>query len=275
VGQTANLGTPFAAGFPVRGYEFYDGRVGARRVTFVNYQPGGGRQMSGLGFNRSNGFPIDPGNLAEGVRYVNSNQVYLENPRADKDGDRGAVFQDVDGSVSGTPGQFVVANNPLLVTPGCTLRVEWNAYACSSRFVRLTVRGVNGEVIGPADVTRDDGATATYVGTGGDPASVSMALPVGRQFTIRSRAMVAQRPQLIMVGMGPTDWVRVAVPWAGSTVKVYRDYDTSRSIGPATSPVQLDGSSGQLYYLDPAAGMLHLKFMPQPGRTYSVFYLAP
>jgi hypothetical protein len=102
-----------------------------------------------------------------------------------------------------------------------------------------------------------------------------MALPVNRRFTIRSRTMVAQRPQLVMVGMGPTDWVRVSIPYAGTTVKVYRDYDTSRSIGAATSPAELDASSGELYFLDSAAGLLHLKFMPKLGRTYSVFYLSP
>ncbi|HEX9165753.1 MAG TPA: hypothetical protein VF862_07560, partial [Gemmatimonadales bacterium] len=275
VAQTANTGTAFSAGFPVRGYEFYDGRVGARRVTFVNYQPGGGRQMSGIGFNRSNAFPINPGNFAEGIRYLNSNRVYLEPPKADKDGDRGAVFQDVDGSVTGTAGQFVVANNPLLVTPACGYRAEWNAHACGTRYVRLTIRGINGEVIGPADVTRDDGAAATYVGTGGDPVSISMALPAGRHFTVRSRAMAAQRPQLTVVGLGASDWVRVAIPWAGSTVKVYRDYDTSRSIGAATSPAQLEASTGDLFFHDATAGLLHLKFAPKPGRDYSVLYVAP
>ncbi|HEX9893880.1 MAG TPA: G8 domain-containing protein [Gemmatimonadales bacterium] len=275
VGQTAIGGSAMPAGFPVRGYEFYDGRVGARNVTFVNYQPSAGRQMSAIGFNRANAFPINTGNYAEQAQFVNANGVYLEEPRADRDGDRAAVFLDGDGSVTGVPGHYVAANNPVLVTPDCGFRAEWNAWDCNRKFVRLAVRGINGEVIGPASVTRDDGATATYVGTGGDPVSVSMSLPVGLRYTVRPLGTTPTRPQLFAYGLAAADWVRVTLPYTGATVRVQRDYDTSKSIPAAASLAELDASSGDRYYHDAGARMIHLKLMAKSGRDWAALFVVP
>ncbi len=273
VGQTAIGGSSMPAGFPVRGYEFYDGRVGARGNSFVNYTPGGGRQLSAIGFNRNNAFALSTGSYAERATFVNANRVYLENPVADKDGDRAAVFLDADGSVTGTAGHFVAANNPLLAAPGCTLRAEWNAFDCARRFVRIIVRGINGEVIGPADVTREDGATALYVGSGNDPVQISMSLPVGMRFTVRSRAMTATRPQVFGNGLAAGDWVRVTLPYTRPTVKVHRDYNTTTSIAAAASLAELEASSGDRYFRDAAAGLIHLKVMAQSGRDWAALFI--
>jgi cell migration-inducing and hyaluronan-binding protein len=277
VGQSGNAGgSQLAAGFPVRGYEFYDGLVGAHRSTFVNYVPVAGRPMSALGYNRSNAFNVNTGNHAQEITLVNANAVYLEDPKVDKDGDRSAVFLDVDGSVTGGAGHFVVANNPLLATPACVRKPAWNAFDCPNRFVRVSVRGVNGELIGPADVQREDGPMATYVGAGGDPTSISLSLPANMRYTIRSRATVALRPQVFALGLAPTDWVQVTIPYAGSaTPKVYRDYDTSKSLLVAATRAELDASVGDRFYHDSAAGMLQLKLMAKPGRDYAVLYVAP
>jgi cell migration-inducing and hyaluronan-binding protein len=275
VGQTAIGGTSMPAGFPVRGYEFYDGRVGARGNTFVNYTPGGGRQMSALGFNRTNAFALNTGNYVQSATFVNANRVYIENPVANKDGDRAAVFLDSDGSVTGTAGFFVAANNPLLAAPGCTLRAEWNAFACSRRFVRIIVRGIDGEVIGPADVTRDDGATALYVGSGNDPVQISLSLPVAMGFTVRSRAMTATRPRVFANGLVAGDWVRITLPYTGATVQVHRDYNTSASLPPAASLAELESSTGDRYYRDAAAGLIHLKVMAQNERDWAALFIVP
>lgn len=275
VGQTAIGGSAMPTGFPVRGYEFYDGRVGFRNVSFMNYQPGGGRQMSAIGFNRANAFPINPGNYGEQARFVNANRVFLEDPRADKDGDRSAVFLDDDGSVTGTAGHYIVADNPLLVTPECAFRAEWNAWDCGRRFVRLMVRGINGEVMGPAVVTREDGASATYVGTGGDPVSVSMSLPVNLGFTVRPDGSPPVRPQVFGYGLAAGDWLRIALPYTGATARVHRDYDTSRFMAAAASLAELEASSGDRYYHDLAGGMVHLKVMARSGRDWAALFIVP
>ena len=99
VGETANNAGALPAGTPRRGYEFYDGRVGADRVTFVNYTAAGSIPSSALGFLRNNGFSVSTANFAGALTFVNAQQYYLETPHADKDGDKAAVFLDRDGSV--------------------------------------------------------------------------------------------------------------------------------------------------------------------------------
>ncbi|MFN2317094.1 MAG: G8 domain-containing protein [Gemmatimonadales bacterium] len=276
IGQTDNSGgTQVAAAFPIRGFEFYDGQVGARRVTFINYPSGGGRIMSAIGFNRSNAFALSPLNAVEQVSFINSNRVYIENPNATKDGDKSAVFRDTDGSVTGTPGHVVAAVNPLHVNDSCAFRAEWNAYDCSNRFLRLQVRGLNGEVIGPAVVRRDDGAQTTYVGNGNDPANISVSLPVGRSYQVTPGATLPTRPRFFATGMVPGEWIRVTIPYPGPTVRVSRDYSTTVFLPAAANLAALDASSGNTFFWDQAAGLLHLKLQAQDGRDYAVAYVVP
>lgn len=274
IGQTANTGgTQIATSFPIRGYEFYDGRVGARRVTFINY-PAGGRIMSAIGFNRKNAFSLSPGNYAEALTFINANRVYIENPDPIRDGDKAAVFFDQDGSVTGTAGHFVAAANPLHTGASCGFRTEWNAWDCSNRFLRLQVRGINGETIGPAIVRRDDGAQTTYVGSGNDPVAISVALPIGQKYRVTPGSSPLS-PRLFATGMKPGEWIRVTLPYTGATVRVSRDYSTTMFLLQAANLAELEAGTGDKYWRDPATGDLHLKLVAQAGRDYAVLYVTP
>ena len=275
IGQSANVVAPFSRGFPVRGYEFYDGRVGAERVTFVNFQPTATNYMSALGYNRTNGFPISTGNYAKQLTFVNANQVFLENPMADKDGDKAAVMYDVDGTLTGTAGAFVAANNPLLVTPTCTLRQPWNAYVCLNRFVNVQVRTADQQTIAPLDVVRDDGATGTFVGVPGNDWMVSASVVPTRTYSVNFKAGVPTKPQLFANGLIQGEWVRVAVPYPTGQVNVYRDYNTSTAIAAAASLAELDTSTGNKYYYDPASATLYFKLMAQTGRDWATMFVVP
>src|SRR6185312_16062177 len=116
-------------------------------------------------------------------------------PKADKDGDRSAIILDTDGSLSGTAGNYVVANNPLLHTPACASRAEWNAYVCPLHFVALSVSSVGTEAAAPLTITRDDGALASFVGTPGDPSRANTNLPAGRAYTIVSTGVTMLKPR--------------------------------------------------------------------------------
>ena len=276
VGQSANSGgTPFSRGFPVRGYEFYDGRVGAERVTFVNFQPTATNYMSALGYNRTNGFPISTGNYAKQLTFINANQVFLENPMADKDGDKAAVMFDIDGSLTGTAGAFVAANNPLLVTPACALRQPWNAYVCSHRFVNVQVRSADQQVIAPLDVVRDDGATGNFVGVPGNAWMVSASVAPARTYTVNYKTGVPSRPQLFANGLVQGEWVRVVVPYPTGLVNVYRDYNTGTAIPAAATLAELDASTGDKYYYDTAAAKLYFRLMAKTGRDWATMFVVP
>lgn len=275
VGQSANSATPFARNFPVRGYEFYDGRVGAERVTFVNFQPTGTNYLSALGYNRKNGFPVSTGNYAKQLTFLNSNQLFLENPDVDKDGDKAAVAHDVDGTLTGTPGAFVVANNPLMATSACTLRAAWNAYVCPHRFINLQVRAADQQAVAPLTIRRDDGATGSFVGVPGATWFVSASVVPARGYTVAFQGGVPAKPQVFAHDLVATDWVRVSLPYPTGQVNVYRDYDTSVSIAAVASLAELDASVGDKFFYESGTGILHLKAMAKAGRTWAALFVVP
>lgn len=274
VGPTANAATPFARGFPVRGYEFYDGRVGAERVTFVNFQPTANNYMSALGYNRHNGFPINTGNYAKQLTFINSNQLYLENPDPTKDGDKAAVVLDVDGTLTGGAGHFVVANNPLMVASGCTLQSTWNAYVCSQRFVNFQVRSADATTaVAPLNLIRDDNAVANFVGVPDAAWFVSASLIPGRRYSVAFQAGVPVAPQFFANALAPSDWIRVSLPFPTGAVNVYRDYNRSASIAAAASMGELDASAGEKFFYDGASGTLHLKLAPKDNRPWAALFV--
>jgi len=273
VGETANNATPFPTGFPVRGFEYYDGLVGAQRVTFVNYVSSSRGPASAFGFNRSNAFPLNTLNFAEGARYDNANHVYIENPVATKDGDKAAVFLDRDGSVTGTAGRYVAANVPLLITAQCDAHTDWNAYSCGGAYGRLEVLSTAaGENPAPATVTRDDGVSLALAGSGNSLTSVRLSVPLARGYTLALASGLTQ-PRVGLSGVKPGDWVRVAIPYAGSTATVYRDYYTGNKVTAATSLAEVAASTGDKYFL--SGGVLNLKVVVMAGKDYATVHVAP
>ncbi|MGH7498737.1 MAG: G8 domain-containing protein [Gemmatimonadales bacterium] len=272
VGETANNSTTLSSGTPRRGYEFYDGTVGADRVTFVNYTGTASIPWSALGFNRNNGFSVSTANFAGTLYFTNANPFYLETPHADKDGDKAAVFLDRDGTVTGNAGSYVVANSPFLTTASCTLRPEWNAYVCPNRYVGLSIRS-DAETVAPLTLVRDDAASLALVGVPGDPESAFASLLPGRQYTIQYSGAVPLNPKLYLDNLGATDWVRVTLPYPQATFTVVRDYWAGNPVGAAASLAALDASTGDKYFYDTGTGLLHIKLAPMADRDWATMFV--
>lgn len=280
VGETANLGTPASwepkgeggrslprpwdAAFPIRGFEFYDGTVSARNVSVARYVPTAQRNASGLGYNRQNAFAISPQNSASGITWLDdSNRVLLEAPVSGKDGDSAATFLDQDGSVTGTAGRFVVAQNPLL-TPGCALRPAWNASVCAGPFLRLWLNAVSGEKLGAVKVSGTGGEMA-LAGTPKEYLSYSTTLPAGGRYTLLLPAAAHLRIGLDDVTPGQT--LRLDLPYAG-TPSLYRDWWVdSRNLLKKVDPASLDATQGDAYALE--NGVLSVKLVVKPGQDYA------
>ncbi len=269
VGETANTAQPFSANTPLRGYEFYDGRVGASGVTFVNYTKPGSIPSGALGFLRNNGFSVSTGNYADGLQFVNANPVFLENPNPDRDGDKAAVFLDQTGSVTGTPGAYVAANNPILVTGACAYRSEWNAHVCPHRFVGLNIRSEGAETVGPLTVTRDDGASTRLVGVPNNPRSATLSLIPARGYTIRFEAQVPDSTRLSFSRTAVGEGARITLQYPSANPRVIRDFSSSQTLTAAATLPELEASNGEKYFYDASAGMLHLKAVTQSGRDYA------
>ena len=280
VGETANLGTPASwepkgaggrslprpwdPGFPVRGFEFYDGTVSVQNVSVARYLPTAQRAASGLGYNRQNAFAISPQNSASGVRWLDgSNRVLLEAPVPGKDGDSAATFLDRDGSVTGRAGQYVVAQSPLL-TPGCIAQPAWNASVCAGPFLRLWLNSVSGEKLGVVGVS-GPGGQLSLAGTPNDFLSYSTSLPVGGRYALTLPTAAHLRIGLDDVTPGQT--LRLDLPYSGSP-SVYRDWwIDSRNLLKKVGAADLGSTAGDSYALE--NGVLSVKLVVKAGQDYA------
>jgi cell migration-inducing and hyaluronan-binding protein len=269
VGETANNTTRQDV---YRGFEFYDGRVGARRVTFQGFAGAGSIPWSALGYNRKNAFSVHTGNVAEDLEFIDSNVVYLEPPQADKDGDKGAVFLDALGTVSGAAGQWVVANTPFLTTPGCSVRPAWNARICPGPYLRLILNASTD--FAPLDVMRDDGAEERFVGVGNSPDRASITLVARRAYVFETAADAGDL-RLSLRDSRPGEWIEVELPLASAPSSIVRDYWSGHPMNDAGSLGALRAGDGSLYWYDAAGGRLHLKLVVQPDRDWAHLRLYP
>jgi hypothetical protein len=243
-------------------------------VTFVNYTASASIPSSALGFLRNNGFSVSTANYAGALSFSNANPYYLETPHADKDGDKAAVFLDRDGAVTGNAGSYVVPNSPFLVTPSCALRAEWNAYVCPDRYVGLSVRSDAGNVA-PLTVVRDDGASLDLVGVPGNPNAAFASVLPGRGYTVQFNGAVPLDPKLYLDKIAAGEWVSITLPYAQAPAKLVRDYWAGNPMGAAASLAELDASTGEKYFYDAGAGLLHLKLMAMDDRDWATVFVQP
>ncbi|MCX7741618.1 MAG: transmembrane domain-containing protein [Meiothermus sp.] len=289
----ASSAGPIQDNFPIRGFEFYDGKVGFRNVEFVNFQPleihnaqGAHRtirEAGALSYLRFTSFDIDSRNFAERARFTNAKAVYLP-PRPEPtpeelsrgqsaDGYRGSVFVDLDGSVSGRQGHAVVLNNPFLWDTGCEARAEWNARICGYGYARLHIRSESGENIGPVSLTREDGGRPVFRmwGAPNDPRFFGATVIKGRTYTLEASGGLPRRLRLRLEDSEPGDFVYVALPYSGEPY-IYRDYwiDNRNRLARAASRAEFEASSGDRYWTEGGRLYLKLRVKSEAGREWAV-----
>lgn len=269
IGETANDASRVDV---YRGFEFYDGRVGARRVTFEGFSGAGSIPWSALGYNRKNAFSVHTGNVAEDLEFIDSRPVYIEDPQLDKDGDKGAVFLDALGTVSGTAGAWVVASTPFLETPGCSMRAEWNARVCPGPYVRLILSASS--AFAPLEVVRDDGASEEYVGIGNNPARTSKSLVANRRYRLETSAD-APDLQINLRDARPGEWLLVELPLSSAPSQIVRDYWAGHPMTGGSSRAQVESGDGSVYWYDAGQRRLHLKLVVRDDRDWAHFRLVP
>ncbi len=279
--------------FPIRGFEFYDGKIGFRNVEFVNFQPLGihnaqggqnaTREAGALSYLRFTSFNIDSRNFAQGARFRNAKEVYLpprEEPSPEEiandktaDGYRGGVFIDLDGSVSGRAGHAVVFNHPFLLDTGCTLRAEWNAAICPYGYGRLHLYNESGGNIAPVSLTRNDGSHPIFRMWGtpksGDNTHFGATVLKGRHYTLGLSGAMPARLRLRFDKADPGDFVVVALSYSDVPF-IYRDYwiDNRNKLPQAASRAEFENSSGERYWSE--GGVLWVKLVVREGRDWAV-----
>jgi cell migration-inducing and hyaluronan-binding protein len=163
VGESDNIGNPRtpqeiaygrslpkeAADFPIRGYEYYDYRHEVVNTTFVNYQPNATRDAGALSYLLFTSFGMSTENTVEGLKFVNAQPVDFPAVQTRWASDfgrraayRSAAFHDLDGSVGGTPGAYIVIDNGIASDESaCEIRASWGAAVCRGDMGRFNIAG--------------------------------------------------------------------------------------------------------------------------------------
>jgi len=207
VGESDNIGNPrtpqeiaygrslpaASADFPIRGYEYYDFHHEVKNTTFVNYQPNALRDAGALSYLLFTSFGMSTENSVEGVTFVNAKPVSFPPVQRRWASDygrsaayRSAAFRDKDGSVSGTPGAYIVIDNGIAShEDACDIRPSWGAAICKGDIGRFSIAGsFNGFETGPiADpiILQRNGRRFEYIGETTIGSGAELRVETGRE----------------------------------------------------------------------------------------------
>lgn len=279
VGESDNIGNPsrqaerdygrslphYRADYPIHGYEYYDFTNGFSNVTFRNFQSNTTRDAGAISYLFFSDFGISTNNSAEAAVFDNAKPVFFPNMRSEwaledsgKDGYKGAIFHDKDGSVGGIADAFIVINNPVFLdAAACTVYSEWNAAVCSGNYGRI---GFNNNYFGgnssedPGLITLSrNGAELTVSGASfGGLSGKETTLRFGTEITVTTENTVNTLTISLREG-SQNDWVILQLPSF-----------TSASTGTeAASLTALRESASNAFYLD--ADTLYVKLFAGNG----------
>jgi hypothetical protein len=118
-------------------------------TTFVNYQPNATRDAGALSYLLFTSFGMSTENTVEGLKFVNAQPVDFPAVQTRWASDfgrraayRSAAFHDLDGSVGGTPGAYIVIDNGIASDEStCQIRASWGAAVCTGDMGRFNIAG--------------------------------------------------------------------------------------------------------------------------------------
>src|SRR6185503_2955124 len=161
VGESDNIGNPTTqaeiaygrtlphldADFPIRGYEYYDYRHDVVNTTFVNYADNPTREAGAISYLLFTSLGMSTENMVEGAKFVNAKPVYFPAMQRRWSSDfsgraayRSATIHDLDGSVGGVPGAYIVIDNGIASNEDqCQVMASWNAAICRGDMGRLSI----------------------------------------------------------------------------------------------------------------------------------------
>jgi hypothetical protein len=209
------------------------------------------------------------------MTFINSNEVYIEDAHADKDGDKAAIFYDNAGAVTGTAGRFVVANTPILLTNACTFKAAWNSSICTNRFVNFAVNSSAGEAVAPLTVNRDDAVPLALTGTGNETAHAAMSAIPGRGYTIAWNGATPTSPRFYLNSAVAGEALYLTIPYPALPSKIQRDYYDGNPVTAAASLAELNASNGDKFYYNAGTGTLSLKLVAMSGRDWGTLFVRP
>jgi cell migration-inducing and hyaluronan-binding protein len=118
-------------------------------TTFMNYVPNELRDAGALSYLLFTSFGMSTSNWVKGLTFENAQPVSYPPIQRRWASDYGrsaayksAAFQDLDGSVTGIPGAYVVIDNGIASDEdACEIMASWNAAICTGDMGRLAISG--------------------------------------------------------------------------------------------------------------------------------------
>ena len=163
VGESDNIGNPTtpeeiaygrslpatAPDFPIRGYEYYDFHHEVENTHFVNFQANDLRDAGAISYLLFTSFGMSTSNFVKGVSFENAKPVSFPPIQRRWASDYGrsaayksAAFQDLDGSLTGKAGAFVVLDNGIAAhEDACEMKPTWGAAVCEGDMGRFSIAG--------------------------------------------------------------------------------------------------------------------------------------
>ena len=235
VGESGNIGNPTrpaevaygrslpkeAADFPIRGYEYYDYKHEVVNSTFVNYQPNATRDAGAISYLLFTSFGMSTENSVKGLKFVNAKPVDFPPIQRRWASDfsgraayRSAAFHDLDGSVGGVPGAYIVIDNGIASDEkNCEMKASWGAAVCKGDMGRFSIDDTKAFpefATGPASepvVLQRDGKRYEYNG--------ETTLPSGAEIRV---ATARDKLSLSLREMDKGSWVLFELPGFTSAV---------------------------------------------------------
>jgi cell migration-inducing and hyaluronan-binding protein len=259
--------------WPVHGFEFYDGPVGAEHVTFAHFEPNATRDAGALALEYQNWAIMNPANGVAAVKFVNARAVAFPT-ELHGDGERMSIITDRDGSLTGTAGATVTVNNPLLVDGSCRMRADWNAAVCPFPFVGVNVQAFSSwdPLITPFDMQRDDGK-ATPTMDGYSQRWVALNVPTRHTYTVRYPSRAALGVRIAYDHLSDGEWVRLTLPYTYPKFVMHREGDNFVAINPVGTIAELDAVTRTTYVYDAAQQLIHIKLVAKPGQPIGAVWL--
>lgn len=305
VGESSNKGTPMSAserlgldgrtlfnpGSPSQrmfGAGFYDNVTDFNNLTFVNFRTNAQRKAGAMGNNEFTSFNMSTKHVVSGAKFINSDSISLEKrsmplPSAvpnhqagGEDGYRSAVIHDKDGSVTGKADQYIVPDNPFLLTPACSFTASWNAWVCPKPYAKIQVVQNSLEDISPITIKRDDGE---LYGSWGTPASTTIPfrkffyinLIPDRQYEISSLKPLG-KIRVTLLETEPDRFLTFSVKYPSAVPLIYKDNFSTAVFSRTDSIDKLDGNN---YFYSDADGLLTIKLLIKPGQTSAFVDINP
>ncbi|BDI30216.1 hypothetical protein CCAX7_22670 [Capsulimonas corticalis] len=270
-----SLPKPWEPSFPIRGFEFYDGRVSVRRTMFAHFQSNTQRGAGALGYLQYSPFFVDPRNSAEALRFDDANPVYFQpmptaSPAVPGDGYRTATFVDTDGAVTGRPGVSVAMGNPFLADAHARFIPAWNAYITNAPYGRLFIdnREQPRQKIAPVIVTGANSTSQTLWGSpDAIPASFQTIVVANHGYTLRFPKGASRDLRFTLRHRMPGDFVTLTLPAPHGPFAVYAHNDFTHPIAPAADTAALDGSASGYFV---SQGKMRLRLVVPAGEDRAV-----